>query len=679
MSIKKSMARVALIGLLTVSILGATMVRTSTAHAFSGSGAGTGGDPFLISSCAQLIEVDADLAANYKLTQDIDCSANGNDIIINDAFTGSFNGQSHAITYALTDVSFVGGLFSTINGATVQNLTLNGTLDVSGASVSHAGALAADIYNGSTISHITVNVGITGSTIYGMGGIAGAMNSSFVDNIVFAGSVNNGGNGPTGGFFGYMYCTSTVSDSHSSGSVSANGGFTGGITGDDECEGPAGTYSRVYNTGSVTNIGDNVGGIVGRGWTTTFYQVYNTGYVEGINNVGGIAGLLDYSSLVYQSYSSGLILAYGNSAGGLVGYLAGESNINESYAIGAVTTQSNYAGGILGYLDTGSAIADTYARGDVHGNAVGGLVGRAWSGSISRSYATGAVDGQNEDHGGLVAITDISGDNGLFWNTETSVSTSVMGHGKTTAEMKDIATYTDSSTEGLGQSIWDFTGTPNNDAGTNELWSIHSSANDGYPCLNWDETCTSQQMSPDTDGDGVRDNIEDAGPNSGDANNDEIADKTQDSVVAVSNQSTNKDGVLELSQSCEIQEIGLGAVSALPVADKAYTYPHGMFEFIADCGGTGSTFNVKQFYYDVDLTNFVVRKYNTNTQKYATIEGATVSQTTIDGRNVVVAEYQVTDGGPLDMDGVANGVIRDPAGLGLAAVGAPNTRFGGVR
>lgn len=49
-----------------------------------------------------------------------------------------------------------------------------------------------------------------------------------------------------------------------------------------------------------------------------------------------------------------------------------------------------------------------------------------------------------------------------------------------------------------------------------------------------------------------------------------------------------------------------------------------------------------------------------------TLDGASVKNETINGANVVKLTYTVTDGPSLDDDGVANGTIIDPAGLGTA-------------
>jgi hypothetical protein len=68
-----------------------------------------------------------------------------------------------------------------------------------------------------------------------------------------------------------------------------------------------------------------------------------------------------------------------------------------------------------------------------------------------------------------------------FWDMGTSGQvTSGIGTGKTTAEMQDDATFTDTSTMGL-TAAWDFVGDPHDDTGTKNIWDIHASLNGGYP------------------------------------------------------------------------------------------------------------------------------------------------------------------------------------------------------
>ena len=65
-----------------------------------------------------------------------------------------------------------------------------------------------------------------------------------------------------------------------------------------------------------------------------------------------------------------------------------------------------------------------------------------------------------------------------FWDTEASGNaTSDAGAGKTTAEMKTLSTYTDSS--------WDFIDETVN--GTENYWGINNEQHDGYPFLAWED------------------------------------------------------------------------------------------------------------------------------------------------------------------------------------------------
>jgi len=92
--------------------------------------------------------------------------------------------------------------------------------------------------------------------------------------------------------------------------------------------------------------------------------------------------------------------------GGLVGR-CDKSTISNSYATGSVTGNDDYVGGLVGYvggLNGGSCvIASSYATGNVTGNNyVGGLVGYSYISSvITNSYATENVTGSNYV-GGLV-------------------------------------------------------------------------------------------------------------------------------------------------------------------------------------------------------------------------------------------------------------------------------------
>jgi hypothetical protein len=107
------------------------------------------------------------------------------------------------------------------------------------------------------------------------------------------------------------------------------------------------------------------------------------------------------------------------------------------------------------------------------GQNVGGLVGYNDRSNISNSYSTGSVNGMSQV-GGLVGYNYVSPISNCFWDTQTSgQATSDGGTGKTTAEMKTLATFTEAG--------WDFMGETVN--GIDDIWGINGAYNSGYPFL----------------------------------------------------------------------------------------------------------------------------------------------------------------------------------------------------
>lgn len=181
----------------------------------------------------------------------------------------------------------------------------------------------------------------------------------------------------------------------------------------------------------------------------------------------------------------------------------------------------------------------------------------------------------------------------------------------------------------------------------------------------------------DTDGDGAINTVEEAGPNSGDANNDGTPDSEQGNVVSYINPITNKYAALEVSDACTIITSSIGAESSNASADAGFDYPAGLMKFNLTCDTPGFTAQISQYYFDLDASKLIARKYNSVNHSYQAITGVSVSQVTIDSRNVAKVSYQVTDGGPLDEDGASNGTIIDPSGVASTVVGTPNTGLGG--
>ncbi|MFC1480548.1 GLUG motif-containing protein, partial [Candidatus Omnitrophota bacterium] len=89
--------------------------------------------------------------------------------------------------------------------------------------------------------------------------------------------------------------------------------------------------------------------------------------------------------------------------GGLVGQNLA-SSITTSYATGDVAG-NEHVGGLVGSHEGGSPITNSYATGSVTGiSKVGGLVGKNDGSFVTNSYATGVVTGDLEGAGGLVGF-----------------------------------------------------------------------------------------------------------------------------------------------------------------------------------------------------------------------------------------------------------------------------------
>ncbi|MGF7059163.1 S-layer homology domain-containing protein [Brassicibacter mesophilus] len=94
-----------------------------------------------------------------------------------------------------------------------------------------------------------------------------------------------------GGVVGYMASSGLVENCYSTGSVTGNGLFVGGLAGT-----VAGTMENCYSTIKVISSGSFVGGAVGT-VTGTVENCYSTGNVTGVNFAGGIAGSVDGGAL----------------------------------------------------------------------------------------------------------------------------------------------------------------------------------------------------------------------------------------------------------------------------------------------------------------------------------------------------------------------------------------------
>jgi len=250
-------------------------------------------------------------------------------------------------------------------------------------------------------------------------------------------------------------------------------------------EDSAGLFGEVGQEGATKDIGvvnltvignDYVGGLVGH-TEGTVINSYSTGSLTGQEHVGGLVG--HNGGIVNNSYASGSVTG-DSRVGGLVGW--NQATLGNSYSSCSVTGNSS-VGGLVGdnwYYE--GTVSNSYSTGSVTGGRwVGGLVGVNYYGSVTHSYSTGRVTGSSQV-GGLVGYNTNAVSNS-FWDRVTSgMEESDGGTGKVTAEMMDIATFTDTDTEGLDQP-WDITTIAPGEINDTYTWNIVD--DETYPFLSW--------------------------------------------------------------------------------------------------------------------------------------------------------------------------------------------------
>ena len=208
-----------------------------------------------------------------------------------------------------------------------------------------------------------------------------------------------------------------------------------------------GTVNNCYATGSVTGH-DYVGGLVG--W----------------NVEGTVSGSRSVTSVTGRYF-----------VGGLVGHNLYGTVMN-SYSEGNVTGH-DYVGGLVGR--NGGTVRSSYSNASVSGDSrVGGLAGSNEV-TVANCHSTGSVTG-TAYVGGLVAVNEGTVSDS-FWDAEASgMEESDGGTGKTTAELMDITTFTDTATEGLDEP-WDIIAV--GPGLTNPVYTWNIVDGETYPFLSW--------------------------------------------------------------------------------------------------------------------------------------------------------------------------------------------------
>lgn len=472
---------------------------------------------------------------------------------------------------------------------------------------------------------------------------------------------------------------------------------------------------------------DTVGALAGWVENTMITNVHvtNLNLQAEYGYAGGLVGEVHVydedaeGSIVNSSVSGGLITAADSNVGGLIGKAnvdQGKLLIQKTYTDIDIESTSDSSGadtgGLVGELeidtwdDTTAEIElhDVYAWGDVNvpeGENIGGLIGRvgveAWGEdatghlTITNAYARGNVTGSNEAGGLIGQLSTTDGGDGDAGYTITNTfamgkvqivgdndegdtySGGLVGRNETLAGERTFTgnyydrtrtTQTACATDDEDGEVLSCTAV--NAAGNQPNYFINNASN--APMNTWDfegvwvkNASVPPTFAPYT------------APDETDGNGDGIPDSQQANVASFISPVNDKRVVVQLSDTCSITHAS-AAVESDVAKDAGYTYAGGLVSFDADC--TSDNTEVVLYQYGVSAEAIVARKFNPDSGVYFTIDGATISTVTINGQKAVKAVYTIIDDGVLDLNKTP-GKISDPVGLGVLAVGVPNTGLGG--
>ena len=241
-------------------------------------------------------------------------------------FCGTFDGQEHTLTVSYSGSSYVAP-FSYVDGATIQNLVVEGTISSSGTRA--AGVIGETGSPGTTgksyITNCVSSSTITGGNYSGGFSIGGNVE---IEGCVFNGIINSDGN--SGGFVGYSQSALTITNSlfaPQSGS-SAKGTFY--------YNGTAGTLTNCYYTQTLgegqgkqlRTITAGEGVTLGHDGVATEYSVSGITAYKASGASGDSDPFIDgiiYNNVLYAGSGDAVSLTLANSSGDApLGYKNGD-------------------------------------------------------------------------------------------------------------------------------------------------------------------------------------------------------------------------------------------------------------------------------------------------------------------------------------------------------------------
>ena len=342
--------------------------------AFSGAGAGTEKNPYLITNCDELFEIRSDLTAHYKLMNDIDMGAwleeNSSQYgwspigTSSSPFNGLFDGNNKCVLNLRIsrETSNDIGLFGYTESATIKNVIIINPQIIGNDNV---GAILGQRYADSRYDE------------EGPGAL-------LISNCyVIGGSIQ--GSNCIGGIIGYDYCGGhsgalTIEKCHNSATItgiSKIGGICGSMTG---WASPGLYIQNCFSLGDITGS-SMVGGIIGHcetdySWITKYdcgrpdlvcERTYVRGNIKGVDNTCGIAGYACAHGWTPGSWGSPTVTgAYTMSSNVCLA-----DSIRGDYRIcSSVSSQDNYASTATVLL-LQNGVADDIEDNELNGTSMG--------------------------------------------------------------------------------------------------------------------------------------------------------------------------------------------------------------------------------------------------------------------------------------------------------------------
>lgn len=288
------------------------------------------GDVYQITSGSELAwlaqEVNAGRGASYNavLCNNIDLG-NENWTPIGKTssypYKGTFDGQGHTIQNLLIsgDASRNCGLFGYVDSGTIENLTVQGKIELTGNGDSSYGAagIVGQLYGmAGSIRNCRNDATIHGGQ--NVGGIVGYVNGGYssavkaITNCVNTGKISSSSNN-AGGIVGYISGQVTVDSCYNRGTITGGGWRAGGITA--YLNSNYATIKNCYTTGSVSGSDSNP--VVGKKGSGTISNCY---YLDTLGK--------DPNA---ESKTSDELKALASTLGGA--FIAAPADINDGYPI----------------------------------------------------------------------------------------------------------------------------------------------------------------------------------------------------------------------------------------------------------------------------------------------------------------------------------------------------------